>query len=128
MRAVKPTAESAMLFALRHDHSYQGALAMPSAESWSSTLVCRFVADVLGRTLDITDDAEHKRALQDFVNELRPWMPPVNGPARSQATLFSRMDLDEDTGQVSVVMTPEGLACFRGWLRRQGLDPAIGTS
>ena len=26
---------------------------MPSAESWSSTLVCRFVADVLDRSLDL---------------------------------------------------------------------------
>ena len=66
-------------------HSHQGALAMPSAESWSSTLVCRFVADVLDRTLDITDDAEHQRAQQAFVDELRPWMPPINGPARSHA-------------------------------------------
>jgi hypothetical protein len=101
---------------------------MPSAEPWSSTLVCRFVADVLDRTLDIADDAAYQRALQAFVDELRPWMPPIVGPARSHAPLFSRMDLDEDTGQVSVVMTPEGLACFRGWLRRQGLDPAVGTS
>jgi hypothetical protein len=109
-------------------HSHQGAPALPSAEPWSSTLVCRFVADVLDWTLDIADDAAYQRALQAFVDELQPWMPPIAGPVRSHAPLFSRMDLDEDTGQVSVAMTPEGLACFRGWLRRQGLDPVAGTS
>jgi hypothetical protein len=109
-------------------HTHQGALVMPFAEPWSSTLVCRFVADVLDQTRDIADDAVYQRALQAFVDELRPWMPPIAGPPRSHAPLFSRMDLDEDTGQVSVVMTPEGLACFRGWLRRQGLDPVVGMS
>jgi hypothetical protein len=38
------------------------------------------------------------------------------------------MEIEEETGQVSVEFTPEGLACFRGWLRRQGLDPIVGTS
>jgi hypothetical protein len=109
-------------------HPHQGALAMPSADAWSSTLICRFVADVLQRTIDITHDDAHQRALQAFVDELRPWMPPVAGPVRSYAPLFSRMDVDQETGQVSATLTPEGLACFRGWLRRQGLDPAVGMS
>jgi hypothetical protein len=100
---------------------------MPAAEP-ASTLVCRFVAAVLERTIDIIDDAAHQRVVQAFVEELRPWMPPVAGPFRPHAPLFATLELDEDTGQVSVAFTPEGLACFRGWLRRQGLDPALGTS
>ncbi len=55
-------------------------------------------------------------------------MPPVDGPAQSHATLFFRLEIDQDTDQVSVEFTPEGLACFRGWLRRQGIDPVMGTS
>jgi hypothetical protein len=101
---------------------------MRSTQSWSSTLVCRFVADVLGRTMDMSDDAAYQRALQDFVEEQRPWMPPVTGPVRSHAPIFSRLELDQDGGHVSAEFTPEGLACFRGWLRRQGLDPTAGTS
>jgi hypothetical protein len=100
---------------------------MPAAEP-ASMLVCRFVAAVLERTIDITDNTVHQRAVQAFVNELRPWMPPVVGPFRAHAPLFATLELDEKTGRVSVEFTPEGLACFRGWLRRQGLDPVLGTS
>jgi hypothetical protein len=99
-----------------------------SAAEPASMLVCRFVAAVLERTIDITDDAIHQHALQVFVNELRPWMPSVAGPFRAHAPLFAMLELDEKTGRVLVEFTPEGLACFRGWLRRQGLDPLLGTS
>ena len=51
----------------------------PSAEP-SSTLVRRFVADVLERTIDTLDDEAYQRAVQEFVEELRPWMPPVAAP------------------------------------------------
>ena len=37
---------------------------MRSTQSWSATLVCRFVAEVLGRTMDMNDDAAYQRALQ----------------------------------------------------------------
>lgn len=80
------------------------------------------------RTIDLSDDAAHQRAVQVFVNELRPWMPPVIGRAQPHARLFARMEIEEKTGQVLVEFTPEGLACFHGWLRRQGLDPILGTS
>ena len=98
------------------------------ADQPASMLVCRFVAAVLERTIDLNDDAAHQRAVQAFVNELRPWMPPIIGRSRPHAPLFSHMEIEEETGQVSVEFTPEGLACFRGWLRRQGLDPILGTS
>ena len=101
---------------------------MPAAEHWSSTLACRFMAELLERTIDIVDDHAHQQAVQAFVDELRPWIPPTSGPALSHVTLFDSLELDEQTGMVSVAFTPEGLACFRGWLRRQGLDPAMSTS
>ncbi len=101
---------------------------MSPAESWSSPLACRFMAELMERVMDIKDGAAHQRAVQAFVDELRPWMPPVDGPAQSHATLFSRLEIDEDTDQVSVEFTPEGLACFRGWLSRQGIDPMMSTS
>ncbi len=101
---------------------------MPPAERWSSSLACRFMAELMERVMDIKDDAAHQRAVQAFVDELRPWMPPVDGPPQSHAPLFSRLEIDQDTDQVSVEFTPEGLACFRGWLRRQGIDPVMSTS
>ena len=69
---------------------------MPDAEP-ASSLVCRFVADVLKRTMDIADDAAYQRAVQAFVDELRPWMPPVIGGARPHAPLFSRMEIEDAT-------------------------------
>jgi hypothetical protein len=78
--------------------------------------------------MDMNDDAAYQHALQDFVEEQRPWMPPVTGPLRSHALIFSRLELDPHAGHVSAEFTPEGLACFRGWLRRQGLDPAASAS
>jgi hypothetical protein len=101
---------------------------MSAAEPWSSSLACRFMAELLERTIGIMDDHAHQQAVQAFVDELRPWIPPTNGPARSHATLFDSLELDEQTGMVSVAFTPEGLACFHGWLRRQGLDLAMSTS
>ena len=101
---------------------------MPSTDNWSSTLACRFIAELLGRTIHITDDIAYQHAVQAFVDELQPWIPPVSGPTQSYATLFSSLELDEHTGEVSADFTSEGLACFRGWLRRQGLDPVMSTS
>ena len=101
---------------------------MLSSEPYASTLVCRFVAEVLERTIDMVDDTAHQRAVQAFIDELEPWMPPAHGHVRSHAPLFYSLDLDEKTGEVSVDCTPEGLLCFRGWLNRQGLSPAMGTS
>jgi hypothetical protein len=66
--------------------------------------------------------------VQAFVDELRLWMPSVIGRTRSHAPLFSHMEIEDKTGQVSVAFTPEGLACFHGWLHRQGHDPVLGTS
>jgi hypothetical protein len=45
---------------------------MISTPTWSATLVCRFVADVLGCTMGMSDDAVSQRAVQDFVEEQRP--------------------------------------------------------
>ncbi len=107
---------------------YEGVLAIFSTEHPTSALVCRFVAEILDRTLTITDDAAHQKAVQAFVDELRPWMPSASVPIRSHAPLFAKMDLEQKTGQVDVELTPEGLMCFRGWLQRQGLNPMVGTS
>ncbi len=101
---------------------------MRSTHPHTSTLVCRFVAEILDRTLHITDDVAHQQAVQAFVDELQPWMPSASSPLRSHAPLFARLEIETETGQVEVDWTPEGLFCFRAWLRRQGLNPMMGTS
>jgi hypothetical protein len=104
---------------------------MEPAEHWSSPLACRFMADLLGRTMGIVDDDAYRREVQAFCNELKPWVQPGDCPnPRPEFTVFSRIDMDEknDTiDTISVSFTPEGLAFFRVWLRRRGLDPMMGT-
>ena len=101
---------------------------MPSAEHWSFPLVCRFMAELLERTMDIADDDVHRQAVQAFCEELKPWVQPGDCPdPRPEFTVFSRIDMDEKSDTISVSFTPEGLAFFRAWMRRQGLDPIMGT-
>lgn len=102
---------------------------MPAAEPWLSPLACQFMADLLERTIDSGDGAEHQRAVQAFLDELRPWLHRVDCPApRATFTVFSEMALEPDRDTVSAVFTPEGLAFFRAWLRRRGLDPVLSQS
>ena len=101
---------------------------MLTSQPWSSTLVCRFVADLLEHTIDIAEEAAHQRAIQAFVDELQPWIIPVNDKCQTGTPLFTSMQINETTGEVAVKFTPEGLACFHGWLRRQGIDPMMNTS
>ena len=101
---------------------------MGSTSDYTTTWVCQFVAELLERTRDLTDDTSYQCAVQRFVDEHRPWMPPIPNSGRSLAPIFSRLELDESGDSVIVEWTPEGLACFQGWLRRQGLDPMMGQS
>jgi hypothetical protein len=110
----------------RHTEAYD---TMDAAEHWSSPLACRLMAELLDRTMDIVDGAAHQRAVQAFLDELKPWLQPGDCPIpRRQFTVFSSIEMGRHTDTVSVAFTPEGLAFFRAWLRRQGLDPAMSAS
>lgn len=87
----------------------------------SRKLVMRFLADLLDRTMDITDDDAHQRAVQAFVDELLPWFPP-DAPPQMESRLFDRLNLDERTEIVSVDLSPAGWICFRAWCHRRGLN------
>ena len=96
---------------------------------WSSPLACRFMAELLGRTMEIVDEVAYQRELQSFLDELKPWVHPGDCPGpRAEFTLFSRLEMDEVTEMVSVVLTSEGQAFFRAWLQRQGINPAMSMS
>ena len=102
---------------------------MQTAGHWSSPLACRFLAELMGRTMDITDEVAYQREVQAFLDELKPWVYPGDCPdPRPEFTVFSRLEMDEYTDTVSVVFTPEGRAFFRAWMRRQGIDPAMSMS
>ena len=102
---------------------------MHAAEHWFSSLACRFMAELLDRTMDIVDDAAHQREVQAFLDELKPWLHLGDCPApRPEFTVFSSINMDQETEMVSIDFTPEGLAFFRAWLRRRGMDPVMGTS
>ena len=102
---------------------------MLHSADWSSTLACKFMAELLERTIDIVDEAAHQQAVKAFLDDLCPCLHPADclDPSAS-FTVFSKIEIDEDTEAVSVAFTPEGLAYFRAWLRRRGLDPVMRTS
>lgn len=96
-----------------------------------SELACQFLAELLVETGDAPTPALHRKQLQAFINELRPWVDPSDlpSPPRRVFTLFENLDFDEDNGDmVWGTFTPEGLALFRAWLRRHGVDPMLCSS
>lgn len=99
------------------------------AGHWSSPLARNFMAELLERTINIVDDAAYQREVQTFLDELKPWVHPSDCPdPRPDFTVFSRIEVDHATEMITVVFTLEGLAFFRAWLRRRGIDPAMSMS
>ena len=96
-------------------------------------LVIQFVAALLQRTVGYSTVEAHQQALQGFLDDLTPWMNPVELPTLLDQpfTLFDhfaltpRGDGDED---VSVALSPSGEVVFRAWLRQRGLDPLVCSS
>ena len=93
----------------------------------SEQLVFRFVAELIDRTIDIADEHMHQRAVQAFVDELVPWLPP-DAPLQVHSRLFERLDLDERTDTVSVDLSPAGWFCFHAWCNRHGLNPLMSSN
>jgi hypothetical protein len=93
----------------------------------------QFVAALLQRTLGCPTVEAHQHALQDFLDNLTPWINPVELPTLLEQpfTLFDHLvftprgDDDED---VWVALSPSGEIVFRAWLRQRGLDPLVSSS
>jgi hypothetical protein len=89
---------------------------------------------MLTRTINAPTEAEHRQALQAFLEELSPWVTPADLPTLlgQPFTLLAACDFTpHDDGQdetVSVALSLEGAALFRAWLRRRGLDPFLSSS
>jgi hypothetical protein len=92
-------------------------------------LVCQFIAAVLQRTLDCPTPEAHQQALQAFLDDLMPWLSPGDVPRLlgPPFTLLAHVAFTPttygDDEDVAVVLSPQGAAVFRAWLRQRGLDP-----
>jgi hypothetical protein len=105
---------------------------MADAPAPHHALVMQFVAALLQRTLGCPSVEAHQQALQGFLDDLTPWMNPIEIPTLLQQpfTLFDHLAFiprgdDED---VQVALSPGGEIVFRAWLRQRGLDPLVCSS
>ena len=98
------------------------------------TLVMQFVAALLQCTLGCPTVEAHQHALQGFLDDLTPWINPVELPTllAQPFTLFDHLAFtphgDGDDEEVSVALSPGGAIVFRAWLRQRGLDPLVCSS
>jgi hypothetical protein len=84
-------------------------------------LVTQFLAELMLVTQDEPTQGAFQRATQAYCDSLRPWLEPgdCSTPARDVFPLFDDYAFDDDTGRVTVHLSPEGYTFFRAWLRRQ---------
>jgi hypothetical protein len=94
----------------------------------------QFVAALLQRTLDCPTVEAHQQALQGFLDDLTPWITPVDLPTLLEQpfTLFDHLAFtphgDGDDEDMTVALSPGGAIVFRAWLRQRGLDPLVCSS
>jgi hypothetical protein len=107
---------------------------MADAQVSHHALVMQFVAALLQRTLDCPTAEAHQHALQGFLDDLTPWITPVELPTLPEQplTLFDHLTFtpngDGDDEDVWVALSPGGEVVFRAWLRQRGLDPLVCSS
>jgi hypothetical protein len=106
---------------------------MADAQASHHTLVFQFVAALLQRTLGCSTVEAHQHALQGFLDDLTPWLNPVELPTLLEQpfTLFDHLAFTprgDDDENVWVALSPGGEIVFRAWLRQRGLDPLVCSS
>src|SRR4029450_13830755 len=104
---------------------------MAADQAPSHVLVMQFVAALLQRTPGCPTVEAHQQALQSFLDDLTPWISPVELPTLVQQpfALFDHLAFtphgDGDDENVSVALSPGGKVVFRAWLRQRGLEPLV---
>ena len=90
--------------------------------------VVQFLAEIMQVTGDPKDQESFQRSLQTFVDGLKPWLEPGDGPTTPRAlfTLIDRYAFDETDDNITVVLSPEAEALFRAWLRRNQIASDAG--
>ena len=107
---------------------------MADAPAPHHALVMQFVAALLQRTLGCLTDEAHQHALQGFLDDLTPWITPVELPTLlgQPFMLFDHLAFTPHGGgddeDISVALSPGGAIVFRAWLRQRGLDPLVCSS
>ena len=92
-------------------------------------LAIQFVGELFKGTLDAPTEEAHREALQAFCNALFPWVDPAEVPHHPHAvcTLVKEYHRDHH-GIAWIILTQEGLALFRAWLRSRGGDSTLGSA
>ena len=104
---------------------------MAAAPAPHHALVMQFVAALLQRTLGCPTVEAHQQALQGFLDDLTPWMNPVELPTLLEQpfTLFDHLAFtpneDGNDEAMTVALSPGGAIVFRAWLRQRGLAPLV---
>jgi hypothetical protein len=105
---------------------------MAEAPAPHHALVMQFVAALLQRTLGCPTVEAHQQALQGFLDDLTPWINPVELPTllAQPFALFDHLAFTPrgDDEDVWVALSPGGEIVFRAWLRQRGLDPLVCSS
>ena len=107
---------------------------MADAPAPHHALVMQFVAALLQRTLGCPTVEAHQHALQGFLDDLTPWISPVELPTLLEQpfTLFDPLAFtpngDGDDEDVWGALSPGGEVVFRAWLRQRGLDSLVCSS
>lgn len=91
-------------------------------------LIVQFLADIMRATGTPDDQEAFQRSLQTYVDSLRPWLEPQDGPATPRAlfTLIEKCAFDDSAETVTVVLSPEAEALFRAWQRRNKIAGTAG--
>lgn len=95
-------------------------------------LLAQFIGEMIKTCGLRTSTKKYKTRLKVFLDELQPWLlatdllnppPPVFTIIEDVYFTKNPNSKDEADENVWVTLSPEGRACFRAWLRRQGIDP-----
>ena len=107
---------------------------MAAAPAPHHALVMQFVAALLQRTLGCPTVEAHQQALRGSLDDLMPWMNPVELPTLLEQpfTLFDHLAFtpneDGNDEAMTVALSPGGAIVFRAWLRQRGLAPLVCNS
>lgn len=97
-------------------------------EEFHRQFVVQFLAEILQVTGTTDDQDTFQTSLQSYVDSLRPWLEPTDGPPNLRA-VFSLLEggtFDKTGENVTVVLSPETEALFRAWLRRHQIAETAG--
>jgi len=103
---------------------------LPSSKERRRGLVVHFLAEIMRVTGNPKDQDAFQRSLQTFVDSLRSWLEPHDGPTNPRAlfTLIEQCAFDEANDNITVVLSPEAEALFRAWLRRNKIATNAGLN